>query len=316
LLLPEIADEDAYATIYRRMEIWLPAMRAICARHGLDAAALEPAPAGSHVVFWAGQHRMIKLFSRFWPDDAVAERTSLTALTGHPEIPVPKVIAEGELEGWPYLILEPLLGVPLNQVWEQVGARDREAICESLGGLMAGLHAMPTAGLDAIAVNWRAWLAERRAGFAAAQAERGASPEWIAAALEYLDEMWPTVTQGRPVLLNADITDEHVLLARVGGHWRMTGLIDFGDAMLGDALYEFTAPTVFIVGDGAALRRALMRGYGRAGAELDDALSRRLAAMALLHQFADLPLYIRTAGDPPPGDFAALQRALWSFSGE
>ena len=148
---------------------------------------------------------------------------------------MPRVIAEGELEGWPYLVLEPLPGIPLNQVWEQVEARDRAAICETLGGVMAALHAVPTDGLGAIAVDWPAWLAERRAGFAAAQAERGASPEWIAAALDFLAEMWPEITTGAPVLLNADITDEHVLLAREGDRWRMTGLIDFGDAMLGDA---------------------------------------------------------------------------------
>jgi hypothetical protein len=36
--------------------------------------------------------------------------------------------------------------------------------------------------------------------------------------------------------------------------------------------------------------------------------------MALLHQFADLPLYIRTAGDPMPRNMGELQEALWGFS--
>jgi hygromycin-B 7''-O-kinase len=314
-VLPDLADEDAYAAVYRDAAVWLPAMRVICARHGLDAGALEPAPPGSHLVFWAGSDRLIKLFCRFWPDDAVSERVALTALTGNPAIPTPQVIAEGELEGWLYLILEPLPGTPLNQVWEQVEARDREALCETLGGVMAALHAVPTKGMEAIAVDWPAWLAERRAGFAAAQTERGATPEWIAAALDYLDEMWAEVVQGRPVLLNADITDEHVLLAQEDGRWRMTGLIDFGDAMLGDALYEFTAPLAFIVQADVPLRRALCRGYGHLDAALNVGFFRKLAAMALLHQFADLPLYVKAAGDPPPPDFAALRQALWSAPG-
>ncbi len=185
MTLPALANEDEYVAVYRNSDVWLPAMRAICARHGLDARALEIAPPGSHIVFWAGPRRLIKLFSRFWPDDAVSERVALGGLTAHTTLPMPRVIAEGELEGWPYLVLEPLPGIPLNQVWEQVEARDRAAICETLGGVMAALHAAPTTGLSAIAVDWPAWLAERRAGFAAAQTERGASPEWIAAALGF-----------------------------------------------------------------------------------------------------------------------------------
>jgi hygromycin-B 7''-O-kinase len=199
-------------------------------------------------------------------------------------------------------------------VWAEVDERDRLAICEALGGAMSALHAISTDGLDAIAVDWPAWLAERRAGFAAAQAERGAAPEWIDAALAFLDEMWPQVTQShQPVLLNADITDEHVLLQQEGDRWRMSGLIDFGDAMLGDALYEFTAPVVFFGQRDAALRRALFRGYGYPEAALDSTLSRRLAAMALLHQFADLPLYLRTAGAPEPSNLDELRRALFAF---
>ncbi len=54
----------------------------------------------------------------------------------------------------------------------------------------------------------------------------------------------------------------------------------------------------------------LYRGYGWPDAAPDEALSRRLMAMALLHQFADLPLYIRTAGEPAPRDLAALQRRV------
>jgi hygromycin-B 7''-O-kinase len=280
----------------------------------LDASALEPALPGSHVVFWVGPGRLIKLFCRFWPDDAVAERVALAALTAHPAIPVPRVVADGDLEGWTYLVLEPLPGTPLNQVWAQVGADDREAICETLGEVMAALHAVPIAGLDAIAVDWPAWLAERRDGFATAQAERGVAPEWIEASLTCMDALWPELIAAQPVFINSDITDEHVLLQQENGRWRMTGLIDFGDAMLGGALYEFTAPLVFIGGREPVLHRALMRGYGYADAGLDAALSRRLAAIALLHQFADLPLYLRTAGDPMPRDMGELQEALWGFS--
>lgn len=314
-LLPEIADLEAYRAVYRDASVWLPAIREICRREGLDADALEQAPPGSHVVFRAGPRLLIKLFSRLWLSDAVSERLALGRLASHPEVNVPRLLAEGSLEGWPYMVLDPLPGIPLNQVWDQVELRDRLAVCETLGKTMSALHAVPTAGLDELTVDWPAWLAERREGFSGAQTERGASPEWIESALAFLEEMWPEVTQGLPVLLNADITDEHVLLAKDGGRWRMTGLIDFGDAMLGDALYDFTAPLVSIIGRDSGLRRALMHGYGYPDTALDASLSRRMAAMGLLHQFADLKYYLGVAGEPAPSCLANLLVALWSFPG-
>jgi hypothetical protein len=58
-LLPCIETHDDYVRIYRDERIWLSALRAICQRHGLNAAALEFAPPGTHVVFRVGLDRII-----------------------------------------------------------------------------------------------------------------------------------------------------------------------------------------------------------------------------------------------------------------
>ena len=313
-LLPEVPDLAAYQKIYRDAGAWLPALHEICRREGLDAGALEMAPPGSHVVFWAGSGRLIKLFCRLWPDDALAERLSLATLTACPDIPVPRMIAGGELEGWPYLVLEPASGTPLCEVWAEAPLDDRLGICRRLGEVLAALHAVPTDSLEPLASDWAAFLTRRRAAQRAEQLERGADAAWLPEIDAFLDAAPPPFEPGfRPVLLNADVTDEHVLLGRSDGHWRMSGLIDFGDAMVGDPLYEFVATTI-ITGNDERLRRALFRGYGFTDEALDDALTQRLTVYAFLHQFTNLKWYLELAGDPAPRTIAELQRALWSFS--
>jgi hygromycin-B 7''-O-kinase len=310
-LLPEIADLDAYRVVYRDESVWLPAMRTICARHGLDAGALEMAPPGSHVVYRAGPGRIIKLFSPLWPGDAVSERLGLGRLAGHPEIRVPRRLTEGELEGWPYLVLEPVAGTPLNEVWDQVGRADRLHVMAELGALVGALNCAPTDGLEALDPGWPEFVAVQTARLRETNA--GAPDGWVEQIEAHVARWAPQAEpEGGPVLLHADITDEHVMLAQRSDGWHVTGLIDFGDAMLGHPLYEFAALT-FVTRRDAGLRRALMLGYGFPEVELTDALSNRLCACGLLHLFGSARAYLEIAGKPEPRDLAELQKALWSF---
>ena len=62
-LLPEVTDLETYRRLYRNPSTWLPALQAICQRHGLDPATLQLAPPGTHVVFTVEDALLIKLFA-------------------------------------------------------------------------------------------------------------------------------------------------------------------------------------------------------------------------------------------------------------
>ncbi len=313
ILLPLIETDDDYVRIYRDEQVWLPAMRAICQRHRLDPVSLEFAPPGTHVVFRASPNRIIKLFALPWRGDIVPERLVLERLAGHPVIPAPQLVAEGELEGWSYLILTAVEGTPVGQVWDALEDHDREQIATRTGELIAALHRIPVEGLEPITVDWAAFLGERLRASAEQHARAGATPVWVAAIREFLQDLPPLFEPDfRPVLLNADITDEHLLVSRRGQSWDVTGLIDYGDAMLGHPLYEFVA-TLSITRGARPLRRSLFLACGFREDQLDRLLERKLMAYTLLHRFADVRWLLALAGDVPPGDIRALERILWSF---
>lgn len=133
----------------------------------------------------------------------------------------------------------------------------RETILDQLADFLRLIHALPPAIIaqddGAIAqewtgAEWRArWLAERRAAVA---------PVVDAALLRRMDRFYDHFAAApappREVLTHGDLSDDHILVSPREG--RLAGLIDFGDACLGDPAYDLTF--FFAYGDAAARRVA------------------------------------------------------------
>jgi hygromycin-B 7''-O-kinase len=93
----------------------------------------------------------------------------------------------------------------------------------------------------------------------------------------------------RTVLLHTEVMREHLTVD--GG--LLSGLFDFEPAMLGAAEYEFASVGLFVAcGDARVLRRVLLA-YGYAPTALDEALSCRFMAHALLHRYSHLRWYLQ-----------------------
>jgi hygromycin-B 7''-O-kinase len=314
MLLPSLPDLAAYRSLYRDEATWLPAMRAICAEQGLDPAKLALAPPGSHVVFRAGSELYIKLFAPLWESDYVSERAVLAALPDGPGRFVPRLVAEGGIEGWPYIVITRVRGVPLCEVWDELCLEARLLIARQCGAFMAWLHATPLAGLGEIAVDWPAFIRRQTEVRLQQIRDAGLPASWVSSVRALLDRLASTSQEdSRRVLLSADVTDEHVMVEQRGGGWRFSGYIDFGDAMLGHPLYEFAAPGCSIVRGIPSLARALLLGYGYTDEELDADLAERLTAHTLLHRYVTMA-DLFTLAAAPPRTLDELQGHLWPLA--
>jgi len=312
-MLPNINTQESYRRIYRDADVWLPAMRAICERHGLDADRLEFAPPGTHVVFRV-EGLYLKLFSPLWGEDFIPERLVLRRLSERSDLPVPQLVAEGVIEDWPYIVVTAVDGAPLCEVWDSMDALNKEHIAARCGELMASLHSTPTEGLEAIAVDWPAFVEGQIQDCVDHLTHADVGERWTRSVLEFLDDLPPLYEPGFcPVLLSADVTDEHILVSERGGRWELTGLIDFGDAMLGHPYYELVAPGVCITRGSPDLRRVMLLAYGYAEDQLDATLAEQLMAYTLVHRFLNLSDLLASFGPQRPANFAALWKALWSF---
>lgn len=298
-MLPTITSKAEYRALYMDSATWLPAMETICERHGLDASELRREPPGTHIVYRVGS-RILKLFCTFWGDDLISERA---VLRGHRGLQTPQIVAEGELEGWPYLIMTAMPGKPVNEVWDGLSMAEKRSILEHVGAFMRALHAQ--APISELETDWTQFLAERVSHWEEHHQPDEGWREWIRDRVCAFHE--PSFA---PVLLNADITDEHVLVERRDGQWQFAGVIDFGDAMMGHPHYEFVAPLVCLTIGEPVLSRTLVESYGM---DLTPALADRLTTYCLLHRFARLGDMLARC---PVSNGPELHRALWGDLGQ
>jgi hygromycin-B 7''-O-kinase len=114
-----------------------------------------------------------------------------------------------------------------------------------------------------------------------------------------------------PRVLHCDLNADHLLGAFEGERWRPVGIIDFGDAMVGDRMYELVALHLGLFRCDKRLLRAFLDDYGfDAGLRRDFA--RRALSMTLLHQFDVLSdVLARFPGAADSDDLAGLAALMW-----
>lgn len=287
--LPEIRDAAAFDELLAA-DLWQPALTEICRRHGLDPALLAPVAGGSSVIRSAGEV-VIKLMPPFWAKDCAAEIAVLQVLSRDPELPVPRLLASGELEGWPYFVMSRLPGIFCTELWDTLPEPAKFALMAELGRLLRQLHALPVDGLDAIRVDWPAFVQAQCEGFLARQQAYGVAPELARELQACLAAEAPALAAERDaVLMHCELMPAHLLLEPTDEAWRISGLIDFGDPLVGHHGYEFGGVFVFFTAGRPDLRCAFLQAYGYHKADFGPDLARRLMAAALLHRFGTVPL--------------------------
>ncbi len=270
-LLPSHMEESEYDSLFVNDQVWLPAIRAICQRHGISPSELHRAELGTHIVFRAENH-IVKLFCRLWPRDYAVEVACLSSLTG---LPIPELVATGELEGWPYLIMTVLGGTPTGKIWQSIDFAEKAAIMGELGEFIRQLHSQPL--IDELPFDWDTFLRERVNDLPTHHRLVEEKLSWVQAFVDPIAQ-----NDIRPVVLNGDLTHDHVLVEHTGGYWRFSGIIDFGDAMIGHPYYDFTAPLLDHAFGEPAVAEALLDGYGES---LSDDLIRELSRFLFVHRF-------------------------------
>lgn len=283
-LLPPLKTEDDYVRLFEDDSIWLPPIRVICERHGISTASLRRTDLGTHIVFRAEEY-VIKLYCRLRRRDYAVEVACLSELNG---LPIPRLVATGDLEGWPYGIVEALEGVPTRRIWRSIDVGQKIPIMRELGEFIRQLHSRPhVAGLPC---DWGSFLRQR---IARLQEHHHLSGEWFRWTRSFVEPLLGR--KEKLVVLNCDLTSDHVFVTKVGEKWRLSGIIDFGDAMIGHPYYEFTAPLLDHAFGEPALARALFDGYGE---QLSNDRMDELSRFVLTHRFwslADIPAHMKSA---------------------
>ena len=285
-MLPPVPDVAAWRILRRDAATQRPAFEAIATRHGLAASEVSPLDKGTHFV-WATRRNVIKLFVPLWKEDANLETTLLEMVAGT-VLPAPQLEAQGELNGWPYVVMSRVRGEHIGVAWRTLDDGGRSRLAAHLGEAMAALASLPRQRLQTRAITQDALIAERLERILVDQRKRGGDEALERELRTFLAKLPPLIPAG-DVVLHADLTDDNVL---VSGD-RVTGIIDFADAFVGPWTYELAAPACFVTRGSSAHRDSMFCGRG---VEPTPELIATTRAWAILHRYSHVARMMQEAG--------------------
>ena len=304
---PFFRSRAEYAGRFTDAAYWRPYVEAVCARQGLGpCGAIRAGLPGTNAVFLVDSRYAVKLYTDLFggATSFAAERDLYGWFAAHPDLPVPALVAQGDLfpadDGWswPYIVTTVVPGAGYGEAAAGVAYADKLALAAFLGGVCRTLHGIRWPGTPALPARWEPFLAFLAARRRACVADHRAWGTLPARLIDQIDAYLPPVadlvdTRAPPSLLHADLNGDHVLGGFHDGHWRPTGIIDFGDARVGDLAYELPALHLGLFHGDKHLLRAWLTAYGQVAA-WDDRRRRRAMSMTLLHQFDVLVDVFRT----------------------
>lgn len=264
---------------------------------------------GSVPVFAVGDGHVVKLFPSTQRSYFDTERAVLPRIESLLPIPTPRLVAAGEYGTWLYVVMTRLSGHSLAEAWPEIEIGQRPALVREVGEALAALHAIPADEVAPAAIDWSEFMEAQRASCRDRQLATRLPRPWVDAADDFLAR-WMPKDDGSRVLLHTEVMREHLLVDRQEGSWRISGLVDFEDALRGAREYEWACAGIFLTCGEPGLLQALLDGYG---VRPDEELPLRCMAYALLHRYSNLPWYLkRLPARGREGDLESLARSWFA----
>ncbi|MGN6483328.1 MAG: aminoglycoside phosphotransferase family protein, partial [Thermomicrobiales bacterium] len=279
------ATTGAYGASLRDARLWTPFAHEVLRECGLPQR--RPVVAGAAGTFptllvGKGDDRVVvKFFGPLFhgPECAAIERelyALLAQATNHDRgsaIPAPRMLATATLDAgsaWPWEVIVstvmPGESLAAARARSAISSEDGVRIARFLADVTDRLAALTPgpddAGVDALLADdnhWPSFLRQQARSVAARHRAWGDLPPHLIDQLDGWLDVETLIAEGMSVraLIHGDLTADHVFGAsgREGNHWTPTGLIDFGDARIGDRRYDLIPLFVdAFAGDPALLR--------------------------------------------------------------
>lgn len=204
---------------------------------------------------------------------------------------------DGQRIEWPYIIEDFCPGQAIREVWGELEQAERNSLAAQIADVLSNLHRTPPdllPTLNAGAARWReeAWKRAETCLDRLAAAEmlpgKRLPPSLIFGLGEFMKDhagdVIDSVTDDTLRLLHNDMTEDHVFVERMGPEsqhgitainnisgksrclpWRITGLLDYGDAKVGPVQEELPVLWIGFMGMDPIAMRTFFRTYRGVG---------------------------------------------------
>ena len=315
--LPADVSWENWGSIFLEADLWQPIVQRICTATAVaPASQIEAGFPGSCAVFVVDKQVVVKLYPPMLKRDFYRERAVYRLLDGRlPHLPhlLGSGIYPDQLD-WPYLLLEYREGVAIREVFDEIVPANRLLIARELGKMLRIVHETAVAHVthfDPSPAACGQFIANRRIQcLDELRAETYLSETVLVEIDEFLEEI--DLDTKRPSLINADLTEDHLLLVQRDETWQISALIDWADAEVGVVEYEWIALWFGLCQRDGAMFREILRIYDP-DLVLNEDFLRRVMAFTCLHRFGMkiIDAVLKQDGRPPLRSLADLQTQLW-----
>lgn len=296
--LPDIKSFEEFESFkLHKTDIVENALYNIIQKHRLPAGILN-ALEGTNIVYALGNESVIKIYPPIHKEHYLSESLVLKNLQGKLSIKTPILEYEGEISGWPYVVISRIKGSSLEGLWENLEYSNKIIIIRELATLIREVHSLPTEGLEVIDCHWPEFIKKQINHCQVQHQNTHLSECLIQQMFAYLEPIKEDLlTIEKPVILTGEYTPMNLIVQQKGSVWHIEGLIDFGDSMLGLPEYDLLGPGCFLIQGDKSLLREFLKAYGFSldsfSADRLDELSHKLTALMLLHRYSNLEVQIR-----------------------
>lgn len=288
-LWPDISDEEDFERWRSTSDRWLPIVIEIAQRANVDAVSPTSFKTGTNLVVDLNGAAILKIFPPIYAKQFAVERIALRQLDGRLSVPIPQILAEGEDNGWSWLIITKLPGTVGSEVWPVLSEQERIAILGDIGRTIAEVQAVDPGELLEMQPAWPDFIKRQAEGCIERHGRQGLEASLLAD-LPTLLHAAPSVLPAdvEPVILTGEWIPENLLLTETSTGWKLAAVIDFGDVMTGWREYDLLGPSTFMCAGVPDRLQAFLEGYGVTAEDYDDAMRRRLTTLMMLHGASDM----------------------------
>lgn len=312
--LVSLNDLPGYRAHFMDVALWEPFVGQVCGWHGFKCNKIIPGVPGTYPTFileldempdHLGRSIVVKFFGPLFDGEGsfTIERDIGYWLEKQVlPIPSPGILAQGRLDrNWQYLVFEHIDGISIGQAREKLTQQDWSAVACQVGEYLKGLHALTLDQHGEIPFfhqtsmnSFADYLEKQRLKCVTHHRSWNDLPQHLLAQLEdFILPVDQLIDRYSPLhLIHADLTSDHLLGNLQNRAWHTHAIIDWGDAMMGNVLYELVAIHVDLFASDTTLLRLCLDAYDLPAFYRQD-FPHKLLSMLLLHQFP-MPEWIYT----------------------
>jgi len=262
-------------------------VRDICSACGIASPGKRIYP-GSRILYETSQNRIVKVFPKEEPSFCRNESGYLKLLQGKLGGVTPELLEIGEFDGYPFLVMKRVSGLPLTAAWTEFREKDKKRFLRNLALLLNELHSLPPELAPCGDIQWCDFIRNQLDRLESNHRKYGLEGEWTDRICRFIEKGEAVEFISRKVICHTELMREHLFVSGCGNNIRISGLIDFEPSMVAVPEYDFCSVGLFISAGEKGLFRYFLKCYGY------DGKSEGIMRMLLLHRYSNMKRFIST----------------------